>query len=149
MSLDVDHFHQAGNQNTTHSASAESHSHGSTNCMEKLSSCIHLPENVPATATGQGVAPRQCCRSCPCSAYVAEASSQGCVSSPGGRYCWGLLGGGTREPGRSKRSWAWDCGFMVARCHSQDRRMFYLQERGQGMRIPGRSGREGSLLEAV
>ena len=110
----MDHFPQAGDQNTTHSASPESHSHGSTNCMEKLSSCIHLPENAPAKASGQGVALGQCHRSCQCSAYGAEASSQSCVSSPGGRYYWGFLGGRTREPGRSKRSWAWDCGFMVA-----------------------------------
>lgn len=56
VSLDVDHFHRAGNQSTTHSVSLESHSHESLNCMEKLSSCINMLENTPAKISGQEVA---------------------------------------------------------------------------------------------
>lgn len=81
VSLDVDHFHQAGNQNTTHSVSLESHSHESTNYMEKLSSCINVPENTPAKTSGQEVALGQC------SAYGDEASFQGSVSSLGVWNC--------------------------------------------------------------
>lgn len=81
VSLDVDHFHQAENQNTTHSVSLESHSHESTNCMEKLRSCINMPENAPAKTSWKEVALGHC------SAYRAEASSQGCVSNLGVWNC--------------------------------------------------------------
>ena len=56
----MDHFRQAENQNTAHSASPETHSHGSTDCREKLSSCIHLLEKCPSKGIGQGVAPGLC-----------------------------------------------------------------------------------------
>ena len=53
----MDHFRQAENQNTTHSASPETHSHGSTDCREKSSSCTRLLEKCPSKGIGQGVAP--------------------------------------------------------------------------------------------
>ena len=148
MSLDVAHFHQAGNQITTHPTSPESHSHGSTNCLEKFSGWIHLPENAPGKASSQGVAQGQCHGISHCSTFRAEASFQGSISGLGEGIAGGLLGVGQ---GKSECSWA--CGLWIPDGPMPASGLENVRLAGVGLRQEDprrvRWQREACLLEAV
>lgn len=100
----MDHFHQAGNQNTTHSASAESHSCESTSFIEKLSSCDNVPEDAPGKASGQGAALGWVVP--PLTAQPAgwRFHLRVLPTAVGVWYCWEFYGDGTRELGKNKSS---------------------------------------------